>query len=345
MKVRMKDIADALGISVNAVSIALNNKSGVSNDMRIRILRKANEMGYIETKAKYVRTFSRNNLCVMMQKRYADDLNFYGKILFAVTEEARERGFDTVLEFFNDKDFIIPMAVTERRIAGIIVIGMISDCNIAALHESRIPLVIVDHASLLCQEDSILTDNKLGGFLITKYLLDRGYRKIGFFGDLYYSLSIKERYFGYYEAMRAYVDKEDYHRTGALIERWSVTTGVERCAQNNDLAEIAKKVKSLLELPQAFVCCNDVAAIALMHALQSFGYYVPGDIAVTGFDDVDIAEKSIPRLTTIRVDKEKMGRLAVRRLCHRISNRETPRYNTVMSVELMERDSVSRYSL
>lgn len=340
MRIRMKDIADSLGISINAVSLALNNKPGVSDDMRRRVLRTASELGYIETKEKFIRTYSSNNICVMMQKRYSEDMNFYGKVLLAVTEEARARGFDSMVDFFDDTAFVVPKAVQERRVAGVTIIGMISDDNIAALQILHVPLVIVDHASLLRRADSILTDNKLGGFLITKYLLDRGYRRIGFFGDLNYSLSIKERYFGFYEALRRKENEADYQRTGALIERWSITADIEHRALNNDVEGIAQKIKVLEELPQAFVCSNDRAAIALQLALVSLGYRVPDDISVTGFDDIDMAEKVIPRLTTIHVDKETMGRLAVQRLCHRISHRDAPCRNTVMSVELVERDSV-----
>lgn len=342
MRVRMKDIADRLGVSVNAVSLALNNKPGIGNDMRVKILRAANDMGYIETKEKFLRTFSINNLCVMMQKRYSDDFNFYGRVLLAVTEEARGKGFDTMVDFFDDDDFLVPKAVQEHRMAGVIVIGKIGDNNIAALQGFHIPLVLVDHASLSRQADSILTDNKLGGFLITKYLLDKGLRRIGFLGDLNYSLSIKERYFGYFEAMHTFQKVGSRLAMEKLIERCSIVEDLEHLALRNDVEGISEKLRALEEMPQAFVCSNDLAAIALQHSLQSLGYRVPQDISLTGFDDIDMAEKVIPRLTTIRVNKEDMGRLSVQKICQRISNRNAPFQNTVMSVDLIERDSVKK---
>lgn len=90
MKVTMKDIAQIHGVSVNAVSLALNNKQGISNEMRIKILRTAEELGYLETKEKFLKTFARTNICVMMQKRYSQDMNFYGKVLYGVVEEAKK---------------------------------------------------------------------------------------------------------------------------------------------------------------------------------------------------------------------------------------------------------------
>lgn len=68
----MKDIAHKLGISINAVSLALNDKPGVSEEMRLEILRTADQLGYINKKRKYISVFSKSNICVMMQSYYAD---------------------------------------------------------------------------------------------------------------------------------------------------------------------------------------------------------------------------------------------------------------------------------
>lgn len=337
-RVRMKDIAESLGISVNAVSLALNNKPGIGEETRQAILNIAHAMGYLETKEKFMRTYSSTHLCVMMQKRYSEDLNFYGKVLIGVTEEARNRGFDAMVDFFDDSQSAVPKVVRDHRVAGIIVIGKISDDNITQLQGYHIPLVIVDHASLTRQADSILTDNKQGGFLITRYLLEKGLQRIGFFGDLDYSLSIKERFFGFFEAL--YAQTGNRQRLYRDIERSSVLSNIEQYALKNDTAVIAKRLQELEQLPEAFVCSNDRAAIAVQLALESLGWRVPEDVSLTGFDDIDMCERIRPRLTTIRVNKEAMGRLAVQRICHRIDHKSAPFQNIVMSVELIERESV-----
>lgn len=68
----MKDIAHKLGISINAVSLTLNDKPGVSEKMRLEILCTADQLGYINKKRKYISVFSKSNICVMMQSYYAD---------------------------------------------------------------------------------------------------------------------------------------------------------------------------------------------------------------------------------------------------------------------------------
>lgn len=341
MKVTMKDIANVYGISVNAVSLALNNKPGISNEMRIKILRTAEEMGYLETKEKFVRTFARTNICVMMQKRYSQDMDFYGRVLFAVVEEAKKQGYDTLMNFFDDDNFEIPVTVADRRVSGVIVIGKIRDYNIEKLCDARIPLVLTDHASLTQNIDSIITDNKLGGYVMVKYLFEEGFQRIGFYGELGYSLSIKEQYWGYKEALN------DLFETGKLegvldeyIQTYSILGGMEETVFANNNKKIAALVKAHKQMPEVFVCSNDRAAISLMLALQILGYKVPRDISVVGFDNIDMCERVRPKLTTVNVNKELMGKRAVQKLLYKITHKNCPSENVVISVGLIKRESV-----
>jgi LacI family transcriptional regulator len=342
MGVTMKNIADNLNISINAVSIALNNKAGVSDEMRAKILRTAEKMGYLEKRNKFIRTFSNTNLCIMMQKIYSDDMNFYSKVLYSFVEEAKKSGYDTIMNFFDDEAMGIPSCVERYRVSGIVIIGKISDHNIAKLKEYHIPLVLVDHASLMYTVDSVITDNKLGGFIITKYLLDKGYRRIGFFGDLNYSLSIKERFFGFKEALMCYESDLEFENLDEYVKKYSILSNIEQAVLKNDTQKIVQLVKMARNLPQAFVCSNDRAAIALLMALQILNMNVPDDISLVGFDNIDMCEKVNPKLTTVNVDKEALGKRAVNRLKYQMTHADAESENTVISVKLIERESVKR---
>lgn len=336
----MKDIAQKLGISINAVSLALNNKVGVSEETRRKVLRVANEMGYLNNRNKYIRTFAYYNICVMMQKMYSTDMGFYSKILYSIVDEAKKNGYDTLINFFDDIDFAVPECISKSRIAGIIVIGKINDDNIDILKSYGLPIVLVDHASLSKRVDSILTDNKLGGFMKTKYLIDRGFETIGFFGDLDYSLSIKERFFGFIEALRSYGIKEIRDNLIEHIGRYSIISNIEKAVIDHDIDYIVHCISRIKTLPQAFICSNDNAAIALSRALQTMGYSIPDDISLIGFDNIDMCEKVSPKLTTINVNKEVMGKRAVQRIMYIIDHPRSRPENVVLSVELVERDSV-----
>ena len=342
MKITMKQIAELHGVSVNAVSLALNNKPGVSDEMRSKILRTAEETGYLESKDKYVRTFSRMNLCVMMQKKYSRDMNFYGRVLYAVVEEAKKKGYDILMNFFDDNHLEIPAMISDHRVAGIIIIGKIKDENIAKLQIYNIPIVLVDHASLTKSVDSVLTDNKLGGFIVTKYLIEKGFQKIGFFGELKYSLSIKERFFGFKEALGSFGAEHGIINMAVeeYIGQYSVTEDIEEAVLSNDINKIIDCIKGIDYLPQVYICSNDKAAILLLTSLQTLGYHAPNDISVVGFDNIDMCEKINPKLTTVNVNKEMMGKRAVERLIYRIAHRNSISENTVIGVNLVERDSV-----
>ena len=176
---------------------------------------------------------------------------------------------------------------------------------------------------------------------MVKYLFEEGFQRIGFYGELGYSLSIKERYGGYKEALN------DLFETGKLegvldeyIQTYSILGGMEEAVFSNNNKKIAALVKAHKQMPEVFVCSNDRAAISLMLALQILGYKVPRDISVVGFDNIDMCERVRPKLTTVNVNKELMGKRAVQKLLYKITHKNCPSENVVISVGLIKRESV-----
>lgn len=109
---------------------------------------------------------------------------------------------------------------------------------------------------------------------------------------------------------------------------------------NNYNKQIIELVKKKEHLPEVFVCSNDKAALALMMALQALGYTVPDDVSIVGFDNIDMCEKIRPKLTTINVNKEIMGKRVVQRLIYRLNHMDALSENTVIGVNLVERETV-----
>ena len=219
--------------------------------------------------------------------------------------------------------------------------GLVIDDNyLIKLKESKMPVILVDHTSLLESTDSVLTDNKLGSFKVTKLLFDKGYKEIGFLGDLEYSLSIKERFFGYQEAVKKFITFNEENKMADYIKRYSILDNVENHIIKKDCKEIKEKIKALKNIPEAFVCSNDNAAIVLISSLKEMGYSIPEDVAVVGFDDIVLSSFIIPNITTVRVEKDLMGHKALKRLLWRIDNKSDMNENIIMSVVVVERDSV-----
>ena len=338
MKVTMKDIAKKLNVSINAVSIALNDKPGVSDEMRLLILKTADEMGYINEKRKYLSVFSKSNIAIMMQSYYADTGHFYSIVLRSIVEEAKSLGYFSIMNYFDDSNMELPECIVVRKVAGIVIVGKISDMNLNQLKQTGIPIVLVDFTSLYDSCDCVLTHNKQGGYMISDYVIQKGYRKIGFFGDLNYSLSFQDRFIGYKEALINHQIINDYFYD-EYIKKYSFLENIEKYIINNQIDEVVKILKSK-ELPDVLICANDSNAFAVIKALVQMGLRVPIDIGVTGFDDTPLCEKFIPPLTTVQVQKEAMGKEAVARLVDRIQRKDYPKKTELLSVKIIERASV-----
>ncbi|GAA0083652.1 LacI family DNA-binding transcriptional regulator [Clostridium sp. CTA-7] len=341
-KVTMKEIANKLNISINAVSLALNNKIGVSEETRKQVLDMAEELGYLDKSPRFVQSYASRNICTLIKKSHFEDSTFYSKILMGINEEARKKGYDIITCMINENEQSIPSCIESKKVCGIIVVAAIEDEYLVKLKDYKLPVVLVDHTSLLESTDSILSDNKLGSFKVTKLLLDKGYKNIGFFGDLEYSLSIKERYFGYKEAIKKFVCINSEDETLEYIDNYSVLHNLEEYIINQDEKGVQKIISEMDNIPEAFVCSNDNAAIIVITALRELGYSIPDDIAVVGFDDIVLSSLVIPKVTTVRVQKDYMGRKAVNRLLWRLEHKNDPNENIVMSVEVVERDSHKR---
>jgi len=336
MKVTMKDIAKELNISINAVSIALNDKPGVSESMRLKILRTADKMGYINEKHHYLSVFSKSNICILMQSYYANTGHFYSIVLRSIVECAKELGYISILNYFEDNQFEFPDCIIDRKVAGILVVGKISDQNLNQLKNTGIPVVLVDYTSLGDTCDCVLTHNKQGGYLITQYVLDKGYKRVGFFGDLEYSLSFSDRFIGYKQAL---VNRNTISDMESYINQYSILHETEKYVLENDVNSIVSLLKKS-ELPEVFVCANDSNAFILLNALTLMNIKVPDQIAITGFDDTPLCDKTIPKLTTVQVQKELMGEIAVNKLIDRIHRENDVQMTQLLSTKIIERDSV-----
>jgi DNA-binding LacI/PurR family transcriptional regulator len=349
----MRDIAASLGVSVNAVSLALNDRKGVSEETRLKVLKAADKLGYIDRSSRFARSFEGHHLCALMQEKYASDMSFYGGILSSVINEAHRWGYDVVLKYFDDKNMEVPDCVRKRRVSGILVLGYISSINIEKLADFGIQTVLLDHAPRILKDVStaedavsppcILTDNVAGGFTAAQYLLDCGFTRIGFFGELFYTNSMRERYYGFREALSragiiSHSESDDY------IRRYSLITRMERYSPDMDTSAISTRLRDMLknkkELPEAYFCCNDAAAIMMLNALNSVGLQIPRDISLIGFDNIQLSERISPALTTMAVDRQLMGEKGVQRLLRMLDAPEEKPEHTVLGVHLIVRKSV-----
>ncbi|RLF23782.1 MAG: LacI family transcriptional regulator, partial [Thermoplasmata archaeon] len=216
-----------------------------------------------------------------------------------------------------------PRCVKERRVDGVIFMG----CDISKeliLSLNDIPLVLVDNH--LDGVNSIAIDNEGGAYKAVEYLIKLGYRKIGFIAERLSDLSFKERFEGYKAALKEY--GLEYH---ADLVAEGLTPP--------EHGYVAMKKLLKRGTPPAVFAANDSTAAGAIKAIKENGLRVPDDIAVIGFDDGPTALHTVPLLTTVRVFREKMARVAAKRLMELIENPDQPPIQLRLPTELVIRES------
>jgi len=154
-------------------------------------------------------------------------------------------------------------------------------------------------------------------------MLRQGIRRIGFIGDYEHCQSFYERYTAFRCAMLM---------AGMPVENRFII-------RSNARKGIEAKVKGLKELPELFLCANDFIAMDTVHVLQEMGLTVPGDVAVSGFDDAPESRLCSPRLTTIHIHTQSMAFGAIQLLMTRIKEPSLDFRTAYTETELIYRES------
>jgi DNA-binding LacI/PurR family transcriptional regulator len=330
-KTSMQYIADLFVISKNALSLALNQKAGVSEELRARVFEAANRLNY-RTEAKANKK-KRSNLLVLLPEYIRTDTNFYYEVYGAIEKHAKEFGYTAVMCSVTkemEEQLLLPELYHDIVFHGILLVGVLSLSYVRSIHELGIPLVTVDHYYDSLQLDAVVSANAEEAYKIVTYLIDKGHRHIGFVGSKEMTKSYKERWTGYQNAMSdAGLAVDPAH---CLISISPLDTF------NSNPAELSAHLDAMTSMPTAWFCANDRIAIAFIHMLTSKGYKVPEEVSIAGFDDIEAARMIYPRLTTIQVPREQLGYEAVDFLIRTIEYGGS-HAKIVIFGQLVERDS------
>ena len=332
-KITMNDIAQRLGISKNAVSLALGGKSGVSDPLRRKVIETARQMGYCG------RIPQNENGCIvaLVPEYIHNDAYFYSDIFWAVEQQTRSIGhtFSTIsISRQDEADLVLPQFPQGMEILGVLCIGVLSQPFLKKLIKTGVRLMSVDIAYNNLPISSITSANLAGGYQATEYLIQRGHREIGFVGPIRIAQSVYERWCGFQQAMAAHhlPIYSDYNILGDF-EHFQLLD------MPDVLLPYFNKIK---KLPTAWFCAGDRIALSMLSILSGNGMTVPRDISIIGYDNLDFGKLSVPPLTTIAVDRKAMGRIAVQLLAgdQPFSDEESGEYVVSLANQLVERASV-----
>lgn len=298
--------------------------------MKEKVLKVAEELGYrYNPGVKTLKTGITQNIGIVVSDLFLEsDENFYVNIYKHLYQVAEEKQYNIILSVVwanQIKNLEVPNICKEHKVDGLVILGELpEDYIVNGIMNYEIPIVLVDFSIRDLDLDSITTNNFEASYMATNYLIGKGHREIGFVGNIKLTKSIMDRYLGYCKAMMEndFEVKEHY----IIKERDD-----EKNLIDFEFGDI---------LPTAFICNNDKAAYHLIKNLQEKGMSVPQDCSVMGFDDVSHSIFSDPKITTMRVRKEKMAEFAINKIIKHINKKTSSIEKIIIDADLVERDSV-----
>ena len=328
--ITMRDIAEKLGVSSVTVSKALNDKEGVSTDLKLKIKQVAEEMGYrYNTVARAMKDGRSYNIGVISPERFTNmTQSFYLNVYQSLSKSLEQTGYYGILHILSsndEKSLVPPRIYSEQRVDGLIILGQVSKGYIEMMQSVNIPVVFMDFYDEKADMDAVITDNFYGAYNLTNYLIGKGHKEIGYVGNLYATSSIQDRFLGYYKSLLEHrLERNDNY---VLNDR-------------NEEGEFID-IELPDPMPTAFVCNCDQAARLLINKLLSHGYQVPKDVSVVGFDNDTYATIGFPGLTTVAVDVEEMARTAVQFMHEKVNDPSKKFGRVQVRGRIIYRDSVS----
>jgi len=331
-KCSMQDIAKRLGISKNAVSLALNNKPGVSEQLRQQIIKTAQEMNY--SGLSYKR--KNNNILVLIPEYIRNDTYFYNDIYWSIENEAKLKGYNAILTSVSEEmesELRLPGIYFDMNFSGILIIGVFRKNFVKKLLTLGLPIISVDHYYDDIMLDSVVTANVECAYMAVQYLIDNGHKDIGYIGSIDMTASLYERWIGYLKAMRK--NNLEVNKEHCITKPSSLYSLL------NEISEIEKSLDEMSSFPTAWFCGGDRIAYALINVLTRRGIKVPDDISVMGFDDLQASSIIVPNLTTVRVKRQSIGAAAINLMTEKIEKGgDVIKYS--IYGELVIRDSVKK---
>lgn len=326
MRPTIRDVAERAGVSIATVSRVMRDSERVRPETRDRVSRAVAELEY--TPSQLGRQLA--------ERRHAangivfPDLSgpYYAEVVLGYEDVAADLGRSVLILSTHGRD-AAPAMVEEMagRCDGLVILGRtVADEVVERLAARRTPLVLLARSPIE-GVDSVKAENTASAVRLTEHVIANGARRIAFVGDPEHSADVAERWSGVRQAVDAAPGVDlGLARSGALGEE----TG----------AAVARELVAAGNLPDAVLCANDELALGMLVGLRAAGVDVPGQVLVTGWDDVMASRYA--GLTTVRQPMRELGATAARLLDELITGSRTEPRHEVLPTELVVRSSSSR---
>ena len=336
MKIKLKDIAHDLGISKATVSLALNNKPGVSDKTKARIEKYVANGGLL---ADEMVPEEKTILFILDQREKNvvcnSELDLLTQPMSVFSSESKKLGYRTNIIYFdlgaeNSEELV--RECSQDDVAGIVIWAVILDKKeLKPLKKIKKPILIYDNEADDENFHAVVISNRDGVKEGTKYLLDKGKKDIVYLANTANIYNFEQRRLGFKEVM-AYRGIDD----GAINKRILY--------MGSEINEIAQHMENYLmlnrKLPQAFIMENYQVSLGVISALSKRGIRIPEDVALLGVDELPEYLVMNFKLTTINVPHNSRARIGARCLIDSIEERTDETVKIFVSTNLSEGTSV-----
>lgn len=287
--VTIKDVAKKAGVSISTASYALNDDPRISQKTKEKILEVARKLNYYPNAAARNLKRKKTNIVGVFVDGFKGPV--YSKILDGIHLELTKNNYNIIVSSGESGATLL----LERQVDGAIIIDHnLKDELIVHVAKNGIPCILLDrrlegknlYESMLPNEDIVYE-------LITD-MIKKGYKKIGYVSGSPNSFDNLHRFRGVVKALTEYNLSTEYYYKGDFTKESGYKVGKQL-------------IENKLELPEFLFCANDEMAIGIMDAFKEHNIKIPEDIAIAGFDNIELSEYYNPKLTTIDVEHFNWG--------------------------------------
>jgi LacI family transcriptional regulator, galactose operon repressor len=324
-------------VSVATVSRVFNGYTDVSEETRKRVLESARRLEYTPSRAARTLVRKRSEVIGVFLFTGTDhpDIQhpFFQEVLVALKHEVGAAGFDLLLFATELHEIGVKAAsylgrARNHHVDGLVLMGVDpADPELSPLVQANIPTVAVDIELVGSRAGYVTSDNAEGARLAVQHFWNLGHRRIATISGPDTMKAGHDRLVGF----RAAIEE-----LGAPFDERYVAPGD---FYNDSGYTAMEQLLALPEPPTAVFAASDLMAVGAIRAIEESGRRCPEDIAVIGFDDIQLAELISPPLTTIRQDKRGLGSTAAQALVEMIEDSETTPPVRILPVELVVRES------
>jgi LacI family transcriptional regulator len=322
------DVAKLSGVSISTISRVLNAPDKVNSKTRKRVMDAIDQLGFIPRAEARARALQNTDRIGVLTPFFTAPS--FVQRLRGVASALSKANYELVIYPVDSMDHLqgyISSIPLMRNIDGLIIMSLaIGDQDAQRLSNNGMETVLIEYSHP--QLNSILIDDQHGGRLVAEHLIDKGHKIFSFLGDIepperFAIHPVKLRLAGFTQAL---------HKAGLSLSKAYIRSSPyaqEECRQ------VAYELLSLSNPPTAIFAASDIQALSVMKVARQLNIKIPNDLAIVGFDDIDVAEHV--DLTTICQQLDESGRLAAEILLARISKPDRPLQHINLPLNLIER--------